>query len=131
MKKQLSLDKIILKECEDKENNEYDDENDDENDENEDENDENDEDENDEDENDDDNLTEMDPFTELNELNDGKAPMKIKEPNEVYYEMYKKARLEAKLAKQKAQHAYLEAKHIKDLHLLDISDSDSDNDIIN
>ena len=42
--------------------------------------------------------------------------------------MYKKARLEAKEAKKKAQKAYLEAKQIKDLHLLDIIDSDSDSD---
>ena len=54
--------------------------------------------------------------------------MKIKQPNEIYYEMYKKARLEAKEAKKKAQKAYLEAKQIKDLHLLDIIDSDSDSD---
>ena len=53
---------------------------------------------------------------------------KIKNPNEVYYEMYKKARMEGKEAKKKAQLAYLEAKQIKDLHLLNISDSDSDSD---
>ena len=77
-------------------------------------------------ENDNDSLTEIDPFDDVkNLLNDEKIPMKIKQPNEIYYEMYKKARLEAKEAKQKAQKAYLEAKQIKDLHLLDISDSDS------
>ena len=77
-------------------------------------------------ENDNDSLTEIDPFDDVkNLLNDEKIPMKIKQPNEIYYEMYKKARLEAKEAKKKAQKAYLEAKQIKDLHLLDISDSDS------
>jgi len=79
--------------------------------------------------NDNDSLTEIDPFNDVDILpNDEKMPMKIKQPNEIYYEMYKKARLEAKEAKKKAQKAYLEAKQIKDLHLLDISDSDSDSD---
>ena len=73
-----------------------------------------------------DTLTEIDPFSDL-EYN-GTEPLKIKEPNEVYFEMYKKARLEAKEAKIRAQRAYLEAKQIKELHLLDISDSDSDSD---
>ena len=78
---------------------------------------------------DNDSLTEIDPFDDVEILpNDEKVPMKIKQPNEIYYEMYKKARLEAKEAKKKAQEAYLEAKQIKDLHLLDISDSDSDSD---
>jgi hypothetical protein len=78
---------------------------------------------------DNDSLTEIDPFDDVEILpNDEKVPMKIKQPNEIYYEMYKKARLEAKEAKKKAQKAYLEAKQIKDLHLLDISDSDSDSE---
>jgi len=80
-------------------------------------------------EDDNDSLTEIDPFNDVDILsNDEKVPMKIKQPNEIYYEMYKKARLEAKEAKKKAQKAYLEAKQIKDLHLLDIIDSDSDSD---
>jgi len=79
--------------------------------------------------NDNDSLTEIDPFDDIENLpNDEKLSMKIKQPNEIYYEMYKKARFEAKEAKKKAQEAYLEAKQIKDLHLLDISDSDSDSD---
>jgi hypothetical protein len=78
---------------------------------------------------DNDSLTEIDPFDDDKILpNDDKMPIKIKQPNEIYYEMYKKARLEAKEAKKKAQQAYLEAKQIKDLHLLDINDSDSDSD---
>jgi hypothetical protein len=78
---------------------------------------------------DNDSLTEIDPFDDVEKLpNDEKMPMKIKQPNEIYYEMYKNARLQAKEAKKKAQEAYLEAKQIKDLHLLDISDSDSDSD---
>jgi len=78
---------------------------------------------------DNDSLTEIDPFDDVENLpNDEKMPMKIKQPNEIYYEMYKNARIQAKEAKKKAQEAYLEAKQIKDLHLLDISDSDSDSD---
>lgn len=77
----------------------------------------------------DDSLTEIDPFKDITNLsNNENKSIKIKQPNEIYYEMYKKARLEAKEAKKKAQEAYLEAKQIKDLHLLDISDSDSDSD---
>ena len=80
--------------------------------------------------NDDDSLTEIDPFIDIEEMSViENKPMKIKQPNEVYYNMYKKARIEAKEAKKKAQYAYLEAKKIKDLHLLDVSDSDSDSDI--
>lgn len=78
-----------------------------------------------------DSLTELDPMTELDfsEMSDiPSEPLKIKDANVVYYEMYKKARIEAKEAKKKAQHAYLEAKKIKDLHLLDVSDNDSDSD---
>lgn len=78
-----------------------------------------------------DSLTELDPMTELDfsEMSDiSSEPLKIKDANIVYYEMYKKARIEAKEAKKKAQHAYLEAKKIKDLHLLDVSDNDSDSD---
>lgn len=85
---------------------------------------------------DDDNLREFDPTEELNFVdgNDNleiqSPPLKIKARNEVYYDLYKKAREEAKEAKKKAIIAYLEAKNIKDLHSLDISDSDdSDTDL--
>ena len=82
-----------------------------------------------EDNEDNDSLTEIEPSIDIDDTSiyENKS-IKIKEANEVYYEMYKKARLEAKEAKIKAQHAYLEAKQIKDLHLLDVSDSDSDSD---
>jgi hypothetical protein len=75
---------------------------------------------------DNDSLIEIDPFDFVE--NYEKKPMKIKQPNEIYYELYKKARWEAKETKKKAQKAYLEAKKIKDLHLLDISDSETDSD---
>jgi len=51
--------------------------------------------------------------------------VKIKERDDVYYEMYKEARRKAKLAKDLALSAYLEAKQIKNKYMLDdVSDSD-------
>ena len=55
-------------------------------------------------------------------------PMKLKNPNEVYLEIYKVAREKAKKAKNEAIKAYLEAKRIKELYMLDIIDSSSDED---
>jgi len=61
----------------------------------------------------------------------------LKNPNEVYYEIYKKARTKAKDLRKVAMDAYLEAKEIKTKYMLsdseeseddNISDSDSDND---
>ena len=49
--------------------------------------------------------------------------IKIKEPNEVYLDIYKAAREKAKKAKNEAIKAYLEAKKIKELYMLDIIDS--------
>jgi len=50
--------------------------------------------------------------------------IKLKKPNEVYYEIYKQARQKAKLAKKAAVIAYLEAKNIKKTYMLDdLSDS--------
>jgi hypothetical protein len=51
----------------------------------------------------------------------------LKQPNQVYYELYKTAREKAKLAKKNAIIAYLEAKNIKKTYLLDNIDND-DND---
>ena len=56
----------------------------------------------------------------------------LKKPNEVYYEKYKEARNKAKEAKKKAIMAYLEAKNIKKLYMLDeldYSDNEIDNEI--
>jgi hypothetical protein len=53
-------------------------------------------------------------------------PMKLKNPNEVYLDIYKVAREKAKNAKNEAIKAYLEAKRIKELYMLDIIDSSSD-----
>ena len=52
--------------------------------------------------------------------------VKLKNPNEVYMEIYKEARLKAKEAKKHAIQSYLEAKRIKSLYLLDEIDSSDD-----
>ena len=53
-------------------------------------------------------------------------PMRLKEPNEVYLDIYKAAREKAKKAKNEAIKAYLEAKKIKELYMLDVIDSSTD-----
>jgi len=53
----------------------------------------------------------------------------LKKPNQVYYEIYQKARDKAKEAKKNALVAYLEMKNIKKTYMLDdIDDSDSEFD---
>ena len=52
----------------------------------------------------------------------------LKKPNEVYYEMYKKAREKAKKAKREALVAYLEAKNIKETYMLEDLDSSDESD---
>uniref|UniRef100_A0A6C0EQ83 Uncharacterized protein n=1 Tax=viral metagenome TaxID=1070528 RepID=A0A6C0EQ83_9ZZZZ len=55
--------------------------------------------------------------------------LKLKKPNQVYYELYKEARNKAKLAKKNAIISYLEAKNIKKTYMIEnINDSDSDFD---
>ena len=54
--------------------------------------------------------------------------VKLKNPNEVYLEIYRDARTKAKAAKKKAVQAYLDAKRIKSLYLLNEVES-SDDDI--
>jgi len=54
----------------------------------------------------------------------------LKKPNQVYYEIYKKAREKAKEAKKVAILAFLEAKNIKNTYMLDdIDESDEDEEI--
>jgi hypothetical protein len=51
----------------------------------------------------------------------------LKKPNQVYYEIYQKAREKAKKAKQEAILAYLEVKNIKKTYMLDdINESDDE-----
>ena len=52
-------------------------------------------------------------------------PMKLKNPTEVYLDIYRQAREKAKKAKNEAIKAYLEAKRIKELYMLDVIDSSS------
>lgn len=50
----------------------------------------------------------------------------LREPSEVYYQMYRDARQKAKMAKELALSSYLEAKSIKNTYMLtDIDDSDT------
>ena len=48
----------------------------------------------------------------------------LKKPNQVYYDLYKKAREKAKQVKKEALLAYLEAKNIKKTYMLEIDSSD-------
>jgi hypothetical protein len=55
--------------------------------------------------------------------------IKLKKPNQVYFELYREARNKAKMAKKNAILAYLEAKNIKKTYMLEnLNDSDSDID---
>ena len=71
-------------------------------------------------------LTELD-FDELTQNN--LETLKLKKPNQVYFELYKEARNKAKQAKKAAIIAYLEAKNIKKTYMLEnLNNSDSDSD---
>jgi len=66
--------------------------------------------------------------TELS-LENNLETIQLKKPNQVYFELYKKARNKAKIAKKNAIIAYLEAKNIKKTYMLEtLIDSDSDFD---
>jgi len=54
--------------------------------------------------------------------------VQIKERNEVYYEKYREARKKAKIARNLALRAYLEAKQIKQTYMLDDESEDSADD---
>jgi hypothetical protein len=77
-------------------------------------------------------LEENDELSEINLVvpEDGDI-VKLKKPNEVYMEIYREVKRRAKDAKKKAIEAYLEAKRIKSLYLLDeIESSDDENDLL-
>ena len=62
-------------------------------------------------------------------LDNNLETIQLKKPNQVYFELYKEARVKAKLAKRNALVAYLEAKNIKKTYMLDeLIESDSDID---
>jgi hypothetical protein len=70
-------------------------------------------------------LKEVDLASSLEDL----ESITLKKPNQVYYEIYKKAREKAKEAKKEAILAFLEAKNIKKTYMLDdIDESDSDSE---
>jgi hypothetical protein len=71
----------------------------------------------------------IEEIKELKEL-DNQTPLEsitLKNPNQVYFDLYKEAKKKAKDAKKNAILAYLEVKNIKKTYMLnDINDSDSD-----
>ena len=77
-------------------------------------------------------LEPLEKSTELHEVNidfnDTKDSISLKNPNEVYIEIYREAKNKARSAKRLAIQAYLEAKRIKSVYLLDQLDSDSESD---
>jgi hypothetical protein len=78
---------------------------------------------------------ELEELSELNEINleipSEMDSLHLKKPNEVYLEIYKEVRKRAKDAKKKAIEAYLEAKRIKSLYLLnEIESSDDESELL-
>lgn len=64
---------------------------------------------------------------DFNDFNNTEDTIILRKKNEIYYEIYKKARDKAKIAKINAINAYLEAKNIKSRYMLnDLDDSDDD-----
>lgn len=63
---------------------------------------------------------------EVNLILDENDAITLKNPNEIYLDIYRQAREKAKKAKQQAIKAYLEAKRIKELYMLEIVDSSDD-----
>lgn len=70
--------------------------------------------------------TQKDELEEVNLTFDEKDAITLKKPNEIYLDIYRQAREKAKKAKQDAIKAYLEAKRIKELYMLEIVDSSED-----
>ena len=80
-------------------------------------------------------LGELEELGELNEISleipNELESLQLKKPNEVYLEIYKEVKKRAKDAKKKAIEAYLEAKRIKSLYLLDeIESSDDESELL-
>ena len=72
-----------------------------------------------------DEIKEVSPEVNLDDL----GSITLRNPNEVYFELYREARNKAKQAKRSAIIAYLEAKNIKKTYMLDnLNDSDSEFD---
>lgn len=75
----------------------------------------------------DDNLKEI-PVVNNLENCDSLESITIRNPNKIYYDLYKKAREKAKQAKKDAIIAYLEARNIKNTYMLDDIEDDGDED---
>lgn len=73
-------------------------------------------------------LPKSNEIEEINlEVNNNLETITLKKPNQVYYDLYREARIKAKEAKKNAIIAYLEAKNIKKTYMLEnIDESDSD-----
>ena len=57
--------------------------------------------------------------------------LNLRNANDVYLDIYKKAREKAKNARNEAIKAYLEVKRIKELYMLDVADSSDDEEMKN
>jgi hypothetical protein len=74
--------------------------------------------------------TSLSDFTLPLDFSNDLETLTLKKPNQVYHEIYQKAREKAKAAKKEAMLAYLEVKNIKKTYMLDnMDDSDSESDI--
>jgi len=72
---------------------------------------------------------ELKDISNINFNLDQNETIKLKKPNQVYFELYKEARNKAKQAKKNAILAYLEAKNIKKTYMIEnINDSDCEFD---
>jgi len=77
------------------------------------------------------NVTNQDDMLEVVDLDitdSNNDLFKIKERNDVYYEMYREALEKAKVAKKLALQSYLDAKRIKNTYMLDDIDESSDSE---
>ena len=75
-------------------------------------------------------LNELNELTELTEADleiKNDENLKLKKPNDIYYEIYSVAKEKARTARKLAFDAYLEVKKIKKTYMLDDSDSDFSN----
>ena len=61
------------------------------------------------------------------EIKNDNDNIKLKKPNDIYYEIYIAAKEKARTARKLAFDAYLEVKKIKKTYMLDDSDSDFSN----
>jgi len=65
-------------------------------------------------------------FSMSNDMENNENTISIKRPNQVYHEIYKKAKARARDLKRQAIAAILEANSLKNTYMLDIDDYDSD-----